>query len=312
MTKARHTLAGLFTLIAATSGYSQTTDRTTASVSAAKGIGLSFRVSSSEIGKSKFKSANTRYNEASSKEFAFGAAQEVSLGAESALETRLQFNRTALNFEAGKSSALPLPKRLQSIGLGLNYSRAFDPRWSAIVGTSLVSSHAGSGGFKSKGLGVDLLATAIHKSSPNLSFSGGAAFSSLARGTTRFIPVLGMNWTPGPQWTVAIGIPETGVTYRLSESFSLGLVATGQGGAYHVETDPLPGKAGGPDLSRTTLDYFAYGAALKAEWQANQGVGVSASVGRILGREFEYESRNLKLKADGSSLYCELGLRVAF
>ncbi len=311
MTKTGHTLAVLFTLIAATSGSAQPTGRTAPPAPEAQGIGLSLHAFSSEIGKSNFKSGNTKYNEASSTEFAFGLSQEIPVGPESEFQTSLDYRRTTLKFGDGKNAALPLPKHLESLGLGFNYSQTCNRDWSAAFGTSLISSRAGSGGFKSKGLGVEVLAAATYRSGPTLSFTGGAAYSSLARGTTRFFPLLGVNWTPGPQWTVALGLPETGVIYHFSDSFSLGLVAAGQGGAYYVETDPLPGAGDKPNVSRTTLDYFAFGTALKAEWRARPGFGVSASIGTILGREFEYESRKLKLKSDGGSLYCELGLNLA-
>jgi hypothetical protein len=308
MNQAASPLAALIVLIAATSASAQPTGLPT---SDASGLGLSVHASSIGVGKSPFKAGNTKYNEVSSTEHALGVSQAIALGGESALELSLEYRRAALKFASGKDATLPLPKRLQSLGLGFIYNRTYSPSWSGTFGTSLVSAQSGSELFSSRGLGVDVFAAATYQSSPTLSFTGGVAYSSLARGTVQVFPVLGMNWTPSPEWTVAIGVPQTGVTYRFSDSFSLGLVAAGQGGAYHVETNPAPGGVGQPNLSRTTLDYFAVGAALKADWRASEGISLSASIGRIFIQEFEYASRGLKFKADDDSLYYQIGLHIA-
>lgn len=309
-------VAGLVALAIAHPGYAQKSAPAPAPIptptSQEQGIGLSFNGSFSGIGKSKFKSGNTKYNEASSTAYSFGVSQVIPFGQESALETSLGYTRESLKFEKGNNAVLPLPKRLQSLSLGFNYSQPINSEWSTTLGTGLVSASAGSGGFKSKGFGVDVFAAATYKYSPTLSLTGGVAYSSLAKGTTQFLPVIGVNWTPSPQWTVALGIPETGVIFQFSESFSLGLILTGSGGAYYVEVDPLPGAAGKPNLSRTTLDYFAVGTALKATWQAGPGFGVTASVGSIFQSEYEYEARKLKIKSDGGGAYYELGLNFAF
>jgi hypothetical protein len=275
------------------------------------GIGLSLNSSSSEVGKSPFNSGPTRYNELSSSAFEFGLSQFIPCDHVSSFVASLEYSRIDLKFEPGENRPLPLPRRLQSLSLGFNAERPINDRWSAMLGTTLISATAGPGEFQSKSFGVELLATATYQSSPTLSFLGGVAYSSLSD-TIQVFPVLGLNWTPSPRWIVTIGIPETGVTYRFSDSLSLGLVATGEGGAYYVETDPLPGTAGQPDLARTTLDYFSVGVALKAEWQANNRLGLNASVGTVGYREFNYESRRLKLKSDDCSLTCELGATVAF
>lgn len=305
-------LTGLTTFTAITSSYAQAPTPAAVHTPQDYGSGLSLNGSVSGVGKTPFKSGATRYNEISSSAFAFGLSQFIPFGQDSRVEASLSYSRTSLKFEPGKNRALPLPKRLQSLSLGFNYEQPINDRWSAMLDTTLVSATTGPGGFKSKGFGVDVFATATYKSSPTLSFIGGAAYSSLSEDTTRLFPVLGVNWTPAPHWTVAIGIPETGVTYRFSDSLRLGLVAAFEGGAYYVENDPLPGALGKPDLARTTLDYIAVGVALKAGWQASKRFGVNTSVGTILQREFNYESRKLKLKSDGSGLYYEFGANFAF
>lgn len=308
MKKTALILAGL---TAITSGYAQAPSQATFTPAEGRGTGLSLNGSFSGFGKTPFKSGSTRYNEISSSAFAFGLSQFIPFGQDSGVEASLNYSRTSLKFEPGKNRTLPLPKRLQSLSLGFNDEQPINDRWSAMLGSTFVSTTAGSGGFKAKGFGVDVFAAATYKSSPTLSLIGGVAYSSLSEDTTQLFPVLGVNWTPAPQWTVSVGIPETGVTYRFSDSFSLGLVAAFQGGAYYVETDPLPGALGKPNLARTTLDYFAVGVALKAGWRAGKRFGVTTSIGTILQREFNYESRKLKLKSDGCGVHYELGVNFA-
>lgn len=314
MKKKTLVLAGLTTIAAITASYAQapTPAAAAAPTPQVPGIDLSFNGSFSGVGKTPFKSGSTRYNEISSSAFEFGLSQFIPCGQDSGVEASLRYSRTSFKFEPGNNRTLPIPERLQSLSLGFSYEQPINDRWSAILGTTFVSATAGSGGFKSKGLGVDVFATATYKSSPTLSFIGGVAYSSLSEDTTQLFPVLGVNWTPAPQWTMAVGIPETGVTYRFSDSLSLGLVAAFKGGAYYVEADPLPVSISKPDLARTTLDYFAIGVALKAGWQASKRFDVTTSVGAICHREFNYESRKLKLKSDGSGLYYEFGANFAF
>jgi hypothetical protein len=312
MKKAALVLTGLTTLTAIAASYAQAPAPAAVPPVEDRSTGLSFNGSFSGVGRTPFKSGTTRYNEISSSAFAFGLSQFIPFGQGSGVEAGLNYRRTSLQFEPGKNRTLPLPQRLESLSLGFTYEQPINNRWSALLGTTFVSATAGSGGFKSKGFGVEVFATATYESSPTLSFIGGVAYNSLSEDTTQLFPVLGVNWTPAPQWTVAVGIPETGVTYRFSDAFSLGLVAAFEGGAYYVETDPLPVSISKPDLARTTLDYFAVGAALKAGWRAGKRFSVIASVGTILQREFNYESRQLKLKSDGSGLYYEFGATFAF
>jgi len=309
MKKAALILAGLTTL---TTSYAQAPVPAAVARAGDHGNGPSLNGSVSGVGRTPFKSGNERYNEMSSSAFAFGLSEFIPCGQDFGVEASLTYSRTDLEFARGRNSILPLPERLQSLCIGFHSTQPINDRWSAMLGTNLVSATAGSSGFKSKGLGVEVFTAATYTSSPTLSFIGGVAYNSLSKDTTRLFPVLGVNWTPAAQWTVAVGLPETGVTYRFSDSLNLGLVAVAEGGAYYVETDPRPVTIGKPDLARTTLDYFAVGVAIKAGWQASNRFRVTTSVGTIVQREFNYESRKLKLKSDDSGLYYEFGATFAF
>ncbi len=312
MKKAAFILTGLTTFTAITTSHAQSPTPAAVPPTEVHGIGLSVNGSFSGVGKTPFKSGTTRYNEISSSALAFGLSQFIPCGPVSSAEASLNYSRTRIKSEPGKDRTLPLPTRLESLSLGFNCEHGIDDRWSVMLGTTLVSASAGPGGFKSKSLGVDLFAAATYRSSPTVSFTSGLAYSSLSEATTQLFPVLSVNWSPSLRWNVVVGIPETGVTYRFSDSLSLGLIAAGEGGAYYVETDPLPGAPGKPDLTRTTLDYFSIGVALKGEWRASNRFGVTTRVGTICHREFNYESRNFKLKSDDSGLYYEFGANVAF
>ncbi len=309
MKQAALILAGLATL---TTSYAQAPATVPVPPVEDSGNGLSFNGSFSGIGRTPFKSGHERYNELSSSAFAFGLSHFIPCGPDFGVEASLSYSRMDLEFASGRNRTLPLPKRLQSLRAGFHFEEPVNDRWSSMLGTTLVSTAAGSSGFKSKGFGVEVFATTTYQSSPTLSFIGGVAYNSLSEDATQLFPVLGVHWNPAPQWTVAAGLPETGVTYRFSDSLHLGLVAVAEGGAYYVEADPRPVSTGKPDLARTTLDYFAVGVAIKAGWRASDRFGVTTSVGTMAQREFNYESRKLKLKSDDCGFYYECGATFAF
>jgi hypothetical protein len=201
---------------------------------------------------------------------------------------------------------------VQSLTLDLSYSQKIDETWSALVGTATGYHTAGSGGFKSKGLGVDLFALGLYRYSPTLTVAAGGGYSSLATGRNRFGPDVGIQWDPTPKWSIAFGYPTTGVTYKFTDAFSLGFVATGNGGTYYVERDPLPGAAGKPNLDRTQLEFYDVRLGFAATWKINRVLSLNANVGAVESSEFNYDARRFKIKSDGGGAYASFGLSAAF
>lgn len=275
------------------------------------GIGLTFKTTGSAVEKSKLESGSTHYGEVSSGEFAVSLTQSVPVGDDSHLEVGLGYQLTSLDLKPA-NDVVPLPERFQSLTLDLSYNQKLSTAWSAFIGTSTGYHTAGSSGFSQKCFGVDVFALGLYTVSPTLQVALGGGYSSLASGRNQFGPALGVSWQATPKWSVAFGYPNTGVTYKYSESLTLGLAAEVTANTYYVERDPLPGTRGKPALDRTTLESFDVRLGLAAKWKINSAFSLVAKIGSVLDRHYDYHERNFKLKTDGTAAYSSLGLSASF
>ena len=277
-------------------------------------IGLTFTATNGFAGTPKLYSGAQRYGDVLSDDFALAVSRAIPLpamGADTSLNAGLSYSRTKFSLR-NNVGALPLPQHVQSLTLDLSFSQKIDETWSALVGTATGFHTAGSGGFKSNGLGVDLFALGLYRYGPTLTFAGGGGYASLATGRNRLEPAVGVQWDPTPKWSVAFGYPTTGVTCKFTDAFSLGFVATGTGGTYYVERDPLPGAAGKPNLDRTPLEFYDVRLGLAATWKINRALSLTANVGAVERSEFNYHARRFKIKSDGGGAYASFGLTAAF
>ncbi len=205
----------------------------------------------------------------------------------------------------------PLPEEFQSLNLSLGVFGPLSPDWSLFASVSPGYGNAG-GGFTSRGLGVGVLAVATRKFNADFSGGFGLRYDSLARGSTRILPVATFDWTPAPGWRAFVGFPRTGASWRASELLTLEFVAEMDFGTYYVTDDPLPLGAGKPPLNRTRLEYQAVRVGPALAWRAADGFQVRLAAGVVPVLNAEYEQRNYKLKSDDTAAFGSLELEWRF
>lgn len=256
--------------------------------------------SASFSGKTRLRSGSTQYGEVSSTDFSASLGQSITLTDSSSVEVGLAYHHTAFDHASGVNTP-PLPKQAQALTIDSACSKKFSDTWTAIAGSSIGYHNAGSSGFASKGFGADVFAVGIYSINPQMRFGAGAAYSTLASGRNRWVPVIVSEWSPAAAWTVTFGVPKSAVSWHARHDLDLSFVVEGEGDTYYVENDPLPGASGKPSLDRTRLEYFDVRIGLSAAWKITPSIGISVTVGTVAAREFDYHERGLKLESKDSS-----------
>jgi hypothetical protein len=219
----------------------------------------------------------------------------------------LRYRHHQLDRDAGT----PLPEDLQALSLALSTYGALSPEWSLFASVSPGYANAG-GGFTSRGLGVGVIALASRKFASDFSGGIGLRYDSLARGSTRILPIATLDWTPAPGWRAFVGFPRVGVSWRGRDTLSAEFVADMDFGSFYVTADPLPGGLGRPPLNRTRLEYQAVRVGPALTWRASPGFSTRLAAGIVPVLNAEYEQRNYKLKSDQTAGFASLELDWKF
>lgn len=219
----------------------------------------------------------------------------------------LRYRHHQLDRDAGT----PLPENLQALSLALNTYGALTPDWSLFASVSPGYANAGSG-FTSRGFGVGVLALASRKFASDFSGGIGVRYDSLARGSTRILPIATLDWTPAPAWRAFIGFPRVGVSWRGSDALSAEFVADMDFGSFYVTDDPAPAGRNKPALNRTRLEYQAVRVGPAVTWRASPGFSTRLAAGFVPVLNAEYEQRNYKLKSDRAAGFASLELDWKF
>lgn len=269
-------------------------------------LGVAFSFSASASGKSDLKSGNTAYGDVRVNDYTVSVEQEISEG----LSVGFGYELHDLSLGSGTNKA-PLPERLQSLSASLNYRRPINERWMGMLFVSPGYHFAGTR-VASNGFGVSTGLLASHQYSETLSYSIGVAYDSLASSNYKVLPIGGLEWKFAPQWTLAIGIPRTGVSYDFSESLQFALNVEGNFGNYYVREDPQPGATGRRPLNNTRLEYTEARIGFSTTYKITPGMSVSATIGTTIEREFDYYRRDFKLKSDDATLYGSVACNISF
>lgn len=188
-----------------------------------------------------------------------------------------------------------LPDRLDELTLSLGVQHRASPTWT--LGAYLRPGFYGDSlDAESDSFNAPLLATAMYHASRELTWILG--FSANAASDNPFIPIAGVRWQFAPDWTLNIGFPRAGFTWKASETVSWHLGATVQGGDYYVSEgfgSPAPGMG---RLSRTWLEYREIRAGLGAEAKLTEHVSLTADAGVAVDQRFDYFDRGYELKGE--------------
>ena len=98
-------------------------------------------------------------------------------------------------------------------------------------------------------------------------------------GRYRFYPTAALEWRPHPDWTIDLGFPVSGVTYRISEFLSSELRAAPDGSEWHVMNRDFD--------AESRFIYESYAVEWLFEFEAGRHLSLVAGVGRQLRNSFE-------------------------
>ncbi|QEM67496.1 hypothetical protein FO488_04605 [Geobacter sp. FeAm09] len=127
--------------------------------------------------------------------------------------------------------------------------------------------------------------------SPSLFLLGGLAYTGMNH-SYPVLPVLGLVYTPAPQWTFALGFPRTGVVYRPDKETELYAGAEFSGGEYQLHDAALGAGA---------LSYRDYRAVVGADIQVCSFARLGVAGGYAFAREFVfYNSKRGDLNLDAA------------
>ena len=236
--------------------------------------------------------------------FDFGVTGRTSLSPSTILLHGFAYARNTLD----TSGAVILPDALEELTLSLGVQLRRSEQWS-FAAYLRPGFYGDSLDLDSNSLNAPLLGMAIYSVSRDLSWIFG--FSANAAADTPFLPIAGVRWQYAPDWTLNIGFPRAGVTWRRSDRLAFNAGATVQGGDYFVSESlgvPAPGIS---RLARTWLEYREIRLGAGAEFALSAGVTLSVDAGLALDQRFDYFDRGYELKGD-TPLFVALALKGRF
>jgi hypothetical protein len=255
-------------------------------------------------GGSSLKSFGQRYAEVRTEETAF----TVGLGPPEAEADGYSFHiytqRTTLHEgHTSGSNPAPLPAHWQSTGVEFSIRRALGKHWQLMSQTNVGWHTAGTNLLLSDGFGCVISALGMYTLRDGLDFAFGAAIDTLAEGSNRLLPALGLNWKISEGWRLSLGLPRTGLFYSPTETLEFGLVAEGGLNTYYVLSTGGAADESGQPLTETKLEYTEGRAGLQVNWLIAGHLKLSTTLGVVGYRRFEYPEHRFVLKAQGTSTW---------
>lgn len=270
--------------------------------------GFSFSSSYSLTGKTKMKAEGNGVGKVDLQNYSFEASQKVL----PQFTVGVGYEHTKIGTDTEADTKAALPDNLRSLSLKMVYFRQLNSDWSMVVMGSPEWNTAQGSVFDSDGLGFSTGVQFSKRVSPTFSYSLGLGYNSQAKGSLKVLPIAGLSWSPAPDWTLSVGFPRTGVTYRFTKELSLSLQAEGTGGSYYVKDDPLPSASGKPSLADTHLQFYDIRAGLALNYTVDKSTSLSLSVGEVLARRFDYHDRDYELKSRNMAPYFSVSANFGF
>jgi len=274
-------------------------------------IGLSLSSTATASGKAELKAGANTYDHVEIKNYDWKLAQRIPLEDRRSLAVGLDYGVTDIgtrNRHHATATPVPLPSDLQSLGASLRYTHPLDPQW-ILTGSVSAGSHVAETGLLSDGWGAGASVIALYNQSRELTLVFGVVYNSLSE-NFKVIPIFGLNWRPADKWSVNLGLPKTGVTYKLNEKISLDLSVSGERGSYAVNDDPLPGAAP-RSLADSRLQYLEARLGFSCDWKINDTFRVSGTAGQVLYRQFKYIDRDYTLTSRDLVPFVTLSARIS-
>lgn len=279
------------------------------------GTGTSLILKGSAAGDIALKSGTIAWGKASTDAVSFEVEQTLS--GSDVLNYSAGLTYEHIDIKPEQIATLPLPAQLDSIGIAISTEWQPAPTWqaAAILSStwSYSANHGDSGShLSSAGQSFGLIGVVNHPFNDNFSTSFGFAYNSKGEGLLRFWPILGVDWKLSDVWAIRVGFPSTGIRYRLSKQWTIGLVAEGIGGSYYVAKDPLPNHAGKPSLDHSRLEFYDLRAGLAVECSFKPGMTACITLGTVLVEDCIYRKPTFKILSDTNAAYGSIALGYRF
>jgi hypothetical protein len=205
------------------------------------------------------------------------------------------------------STAL-LPDRLAELTLNLGLLHQFSPTWSSAI-FARPGFYSDFDELTGSSLNLPVLAMFNYTPKAELTWNFGVNVDPSGKNPVR--PIAGVRWQFAPDWTFSIGFPQSGFKWSPAESLTVRAGASFIGGNYRITTNRGIPKAGVARLANTYLDFHEVRVGLGADLILPGGFTLTADLGAVTDRKFDYFDRDFRLDGD-AGFYGTLGLKAAF
>jgi len=205
-------------------------------------------------------------------------------------------------------STLPLPAHLAEFSLNLGAQRRIDARWSA----ALYLRPGFYGDFEEqlgRSFNVPALLLANYVPSRALAWSFGVNANPFSDHPV--LPIAGVRWQFAPAWTFSVGFPRSGFTWQATEQLALRAGAGFAGGSFRVSRNVGSPAVGRARIANTYLDFREVRVGLGLDYALGGRVTLSADVGAVTDRKFDYFDQDYRLDGDAGT-FVALALKGAF
>lgn len=206
------------------------------------------------------------------------------------------------------ASVLPLPAHLAEFSLNLGAQRRIDAHWSAAV----YLRPGFYGDFEEqlgKSFNVPALLLANYAQSRALIWSFGVNANPFSDNPV--LPIAGVRWQFAPAWTFSVGFPRSGFTYQATENLAVRASAGFAGGSFRVSRNVGSPAVGLARLANTYVDFREVRVGLGLDYALGERVTLSADLGAVTDRKFDYFDRNYRLDGDAGT-FVALALKGSF
>jgi hypothetical protein len=223
-------------------------------------------------------------------------------------KTQLSYGLAYATHDLDRTGALPLPEQLTELSVNLGLQHQWSPQWTLSI-FARPGFYSDFEDINSDSLNMPLLAMASYAQSRELIWSFG--FNANPFSDNPVIPIIGVRWQFAPEWLFNVGFPQSGFTWRATEQLSLRAGVRFQGGSFRITENlgvPTPGIR---RLANTYVDFREVRVGLGLDYELGKRFSLSADVGAVTDRKFDYFDRDYRLDGD-SGLYVALGLKASF
>jgi hypothetical protein len=200
-----------------------------------------------------------------------------------------------------------LPDQLAELTLNLGLIRRFSAAWSGAV-FARPGIYGDFEDLSARSLNLPVLAMLTYTRSETLSWNFGLNLDVFS--DHPLLPIAGVRWQFAPEWTFSVGFPQSGFSWRASDTLTLRAGVGFTGGSYRITSDRGVAAVRVDRLTDTFLNFREVRAGVGADIKLG-GVTLAADLGLVTDRKFDYFDRGVRLDGD-TGFYGTLALKASF